>query len=128
MHIKEVDLFVRYFVAFCATSQTMPIQIASLLQYSHARQFCACNDFSYCFDLLLVMIDRLKYRAPRIRAAYHLRRSLDLLLCIRDRIGDFYRIGHRLRAAFSDGTSGEHDFSALVAETGPMVELLRDPA
>jgi Protein of unknown function (DUF2442) len=36
--------------------------------------------------------------------------------------------GHRLHATFSDGTSGEHDFSALVAEGGPMVEPLRDPA
>jgi hypothetical protein len=35
--------------------------------------------------------------------------------------------GHRLHATFSDGTAGEHDFSALVAETGPMVEPLRDP-
>jgi hypothetical protein len=39
------------------------------------------------------------------------------------RLGD-----HRLHATFSDGTSGEHNFSALVAETGPMVEPLRDPA
>jgi len=36
--------------------------------------------------------------------------------------------GHRLHATFSDGTAGEYDFSALVAETGPMVEPLRDPA
>jgi len=36
--------------------------------------------------------------------------------------------GYRLHATFSDGTAGEHDFSALVAETGPMVEPLRDPA
>ena len=36
--------------------------------------------------------------------------------------------GHRLRVSFSDGSSGEHDFSALVAEPGPMVEPLRDPA
>jgi Protein of unknown function (DUF2442) len=36
--------------------------------------------------------------------------------------------GHRLHATFSDGTAGEHDFSALVAETGPMGEPLRDPA
>ena len=35
--------------------------------------------------------------------------------------------GHRLRVKFSDGSSGEHDFSALVAEPGPMVEPLRDP-
>ncbi len=39
-----------------------------------------------------------------------------------------YLGGHRLQATFSDGSAGEHDFSALVAETGPMVEPLRDPA
>ena len=36
--------------------------------------------------------------------------------------------GYRLHATFSDGTAGEYDFSALVAETGPMVEPLHDPA
>jgi hypothetical protein len=36
--------------------------------------------------------------------------------------------GYRLHAAFSDGTAGEHDFSALVAACGPMGEPLRDPA
>jgi Protein of unknown function (DUF2442) len=36
--------------------------------------------------------------------------------------------GHRLHATFSDGTAGEHDFSALLAESGPMGEPLRDPA
>jgi hypothetical protein len=36
--------------------------------------------------------------------------------------------GHRLHATFGDGVTGEHDFSALVAESGPMVEPLRDPA
>jgi hypothetical protein len=36
--------------------------------------------------------------------------------------------GHRLRATFSDGMAGEYDFSAIVAEGGPMVEPLRDPA
>jgi hypothetical protein len=36
--------------------------------------------------------------------------------------------GYRLHATFSDGTAGERDFSALVTETGPMVEPLRDPA
>ena len=36
--------------------------------------------------------------------------------------------GHRLRFRFSDGTAGEHDFASLVAEPGPMVEPLRDPA
>jgi hypothetical protein len=35
--------------------------------------------------------------------------------------------GHRLHATFSDGTAGEHDFSALVAASGPMVRPLRDP-
>ena len=39
-----------------------------------------------------------------------------------------YLGGHRLHATFSDGTSGEHDFFALVAKTGPMGEPLRDPA
>jgi hypothetical protein len=36
--------------------------------------------------------------------------------------------GHRLRATFSDGMAGEFDFSTIVAEGGPMVEPLRDPA
>jgi hypothetical protein len=36
--------------------------------------------------------------------------------------------GFRRRLTFSDGTVGERDFSDLVAETGEMVELLRDPA
>ena len=36
--------------------------------------------------------------------------------------------GHRLRATFSDGMAGEYDFSAIVAEGGPMVEPLHDPA
>ena len=36
--------------------------------------------------------------------------------------------GYRLHATFSDGTAGEHDFSALVVKTGPMVGPLRDPA
>ena len=36
--------------------------------------------------------------------------------------------GHRMRVAFSDGSSGEHDISDLVAKPGPMVEPLRDPA
>jgi hypothetical protein len=36
--------------------------------------------------------------------------------------------GHRLRATFSDGMAGEHDFSAIVGEGGPMAEPLRDPA
>jgi hypothetical protein len=36
--------------------------------------------------------------------------------------------GYRLRATFSDGTAGDHDFSSLVAQSGPMGEPLRDPA
>ena len=36
--------------------------------------------------------------------------------------------GFRLRVDFSDGSSGEHDFSALVAEPGPMLDPLRDSA
>jgi hypothetical protein len=39
-----------------------------------------------------------------------------------------YLGGHRLHATFSDGTAGEHDFSAMRAETGPMIEPLHDPA
>jgi hypothetical protein len=35
---------------------------------------------------------------------------------------------HRLHATFTDGTAGEHDFSALVAASGTMGEPLRDPA
>jgi hypothetical protein len=35
--------------------------------------------------------------------------------------------GHRLHATFGDGAMGEHDFSALLAESGPMIEPLRDP-
>jgi hypothetical protein len=36
--------------------------------------------------------------------------------------------GHRLRVAFSDGSSGQHDFGPLIEEGGPMVEPLLDPA
>ena len=36
--------------------------------------------------------------------------------------------GFRLRLHFSDGSVGERDFSDIVAEGGPMVEPLRDPA
>jgi hypothetical protein len=36
--------------------------------------------------------------------------------------------GHRVRATFSDGMAGEYDFSALVAESGPMGKPLHDPA
>jgi hypothetical protein len=39
-----------------------------------------------------------------------------------------YLGGYRLHATFSDGVAGEHDFSALVAASGPMGEPLRDPA
>ena len=38
-------------------------------------------------------------------------------------LGDF-----RLQVWFSDGTSGICDFAAIVAESGPMVIPLRDPA
>jgi hypothetical protein len=34
--------------------------------------------------------------------------------------------GHRLRFRFNDDTVGEYDFARLVAETGPMVQPLRD--
>jgi len=36
--------------------------------------------------------------------------------------------GHRLHATFSDGATGECDFSSLVEEAGQMVQPLRDPA
>jgi Protein of unknown function (DUF2442) len=39
-----------------------------------------------------------------------------------------YLCGYCLHATFSDGTAGEYDFSVVVAEGGPMVEPLRDPA
>jgi hypothetical protein len=39
-----------------------------------------------------------------------------------DRLG-----GYRLAVRFSDGSFGEHDFSAMVREPGPMLEPLRDP-
>ncbi len=39
-----------------------------------------------------------------------------------DRLGAF-----KLRVHFSDGSAGEHDFSAMVAEPGPMLAPLRDP-
>ena len=38
------------------------------------------------------------------------------------------REGHRLLVRFSDGSEGERDLSGLVAEGGPMVQPLRDPA
>jgi hypothetical protein len=34
---------------------------------------------------------------------------------------------YRLKVRFSDGASGIHDYSALVNETGPIIEPLRDP-
>jgi hypothetical protein len=34
----------------------------------------------------------------------------------------------RLRVWFSDGMAGDHDFSSLVSESGPMIEPLRDRA
>ncbi len=33
-----------------------------------------------------------------------------------------------LRVHFSDGSAGEHDFSAMSAEPGPMLAPLRDPS
>jgi hypothetical protein len=36
--------------------------------------------------------------------------------------------GYRLGIRFSDGTFGEHDFSDLAAESGSMIEPLRDAA
>lgn len=36
--------------------------------------------------------------------------------------------GNRLALVFSDGASGVHDLSWLFANTGPMIEPLRDPA
>ena len=36
--------------------------------------------------------------------------------------------GFRLRLQFSDGTEGVRDFADMIAEGGPMVEPLRDPA
>ncbi len=40
-----------------------------------------------------------------------------------ERLGAF-----RLRVESSDGSAGERDFAAMVAEPGPMVEPLRDAA
>ncbi|HEV7252915.1 MAG TPA: DUF2442 domain-containing protein [Mesorhizobium sp.] len=34
----------------------------------------------------------------------------------------------RLHVQFSDGSEGVHDFSAMLAEPGPMLEPLRDPS
>jgi hypothetical protein len=34
--------------------------------------------------------------------------------------------GHRLRFRFTDDAVGEYDFTAIVNESGPMVEPLRD--
>lgn len=36
--------------------------------------------------------------------------------------------GHRASVRFSDGSGGQHDFAAMVAESGPMLAPLRDPA
>ncbi|GIK81166.1 MAG: DUF2442 domain-containing protein [Pseudorhodoplanes sp.] len=36
--------------------------------------------------------------------------------------------GYRLCIEFSDDTIGERDFAFLTHETGPMLELLKDPA
>jgi len=33
--------------------------------------------------------------------------------------------GFRLRVSFNDGSEGEHDFTALVNEPGPMLERKR---
>ena len=39
------------------------------------------------------------------------------------------RLGsYRLKLWFTDGRSGEWDFSGLVRDTGPMVEPFKDPA
>jgi Protein of unknown function (DUF2442) len=34
--------------------------------------------------------------------------------------------GFRLRISFTDGSVGEHDFTSLVKEPGPMLEPLKD--
>jgi hypothetical protein len=34
--------------------------------------------------------------------------------------------GFRLRVGFSDGSAGDHDFTAMVNEPGPMLEPLRE--
>jgi len=36
--------------------------------------------------------------------------------------------GFRLRLRFGDGSEGVHDFAAMVAEPGPMMEPLREQA
>ena len=36
--------------------------------------------------------------------------------------------GFRLRVHFKDGAWGEHDFSDMMKEPGPMLDALRDPA
>lgn len=35
--------------------------------------------------------------------------------------------GYRLLVRFSDGSHGEHDFSPIISEGGPMVEPLAEP-
>jgi len=34
--------------------------------------------------------------------------------------------GHKLRVRFSDGSFGEHDFTAMAGEPGPLLQPLRD--
>lgn len=36
--------------------------------------------------------------------------------------------GFRLAVRFQDGATGEHDFAALIAEPGSMLDPLRDPS
>ena len=36
--------------------------------------------------------------------------------------------GFRLRLHFGDGSVGEHDFSSIIGEGGPMIDPLRDEA
>jgi hypothetical protein len=45
-----------------------------------------------------------------------------------DVVGAEPRGGYRLMVHFSNGEEGERDFAELIAEGGPMVEPLRDPA
>jgi len=44
------------------------------------------------------------------------------------KVTDIKRLdGHRLRIRFSDNSFGEHDFSPMVNEPGPLLAPLRDP-
>jgi len=36
--------------------------------------------------------------------------------------------GHRMHVRLNKGSAGSHDFAVMVAEPGPMLEPLRDPA